>query len=130
MDLPMRASSVDAVNLSRLVVAAACLWIFLGCESPRGTVIDGWPIGANVPDCAGRTFTPSCDQLIAAAETALVARDGPHAAIVDVHLYYEANPPIREGGNTVAVFVLGDGSRRAILSGWSPGGSLTLDYGP
>jgi hypothetical protein len=130
MDLPARASSVGAVNISRFVAVATCASILLGCGSPKGTVIDGWPIGANVPDCAGRTFTPSCDQLIAAAEAALDARDGRHAAIVDVHLYYEANPPIREGGNTVAVFVLGDGSRRAILSGWSPGGSLTLEYGP
>jgi hypothetical protein len=114
----------------RLVAAAACAIVLLGCGSPEGTVIDGWPIGAKVPDCVGRTFTPSCDQLIAAATTALDARDGLHAPVIGVTLYYENTQNIRTVANTVAVFVLSDGSRRAIFTSWSPGGSITLNYGP
>jgi len=70
--------------------------------------------------------------LVRAATAALDARDGPHAAIVSVKLYREGptSPPIiRTTGDTVAVFVLSDGSRRAIFTGWGAG-SITVDYGP
>jgi hypothetical protein len=119
---------LDRVKHARLAALVACAAVLLGCQEG---VIDGWPIGAEVLDCASRTFTPSCDQLVAAAESALVARDGPHSTpIVAVKLYYEAGGPTRTVANTVAVFVLSDGRRRAIFTSWSPGGSITVDYGP
>jgi hypothetical protein len=111
------------------LLLAACLTLLVGCQA---NVVDRWPISARTPDCASRASTAwSCVALLAAAATALDARDGQHADIVSANLYLEVDPPFpREAGDIVAVFALSDGTRRAILTGWSPGGSHAVDYGP
>ena len=124
------------MRLLHVAAVVACAMLILGCgqshevAGPNGAVIDGWPIGAELPDCTSQTFTLSCDEMIRAATTALDARDGPHAPVVSVKLYSEAPPVARTTGTTVAVFVLADGSRRALFVGSTPGGPITVDYGP
>jgi hypothetical protein len=124
------------VPLRRLIGMVAFAALLLGCATGSshevagsdGPIIDGWPI-VEVCDCAGKT--PLRDELIRAATAALDHRDGLHPAIVRATLEYEAaGAPIRTIGNTVAVFVLADGSRRAIFVGNNPGSPLTVDYGP
>jgi hypothetical protein len=124
--------------LVRRAAIITVLYLVVGCATgPRGEVagregpvIDGWPI-AEVAACDGRN--PSCEDLFSAARGALDKRDGPfQPAIVSTTLYYLGEgAPIRTTGNTVAVFTMTDGTRRAIfVSGSMPLPVLTLDFGP
>ena len=125
------------VRADRLRVVAA--WslsavLLLGCSSheitgKNGPIIDGWPIAGEGAECDDR-------ELCQAATDALRRRDGPHALIVSTQLYLgliAANTR----GNTIVVFTLADGSRRAIYAVRAPGGAnpgdteiFTEGFGP
>jgi hypothetical protein len=116
------------------IAVAAC-----GLETNNG-VIDGWLVGPSTA-CQDRVVSANnvevargrCADLVAAAATALDHRDPGHAAVVAMQLHKREWPPNTGGGlQYVAVYLLADGSVRAIGVGW-PGVATTpytMEYGP
>ena len=120
-------------------MAAACGG--LGRTSSGEQVIDGWLVGPatacqdrvirdenNVEVARGR-----CEDLVAAATTALDHRDSGHPTVMSMQLHLRLSPPDRIGGlQFVAVYTLADASVRAISVGWPEVATypFTIDYGP
>ena len=99
------------------LVVAGCGLLQLGEHGQ----VDGWAIGKEMP-CAPENAR--CQKMIEVATKRLGERDPSHAAIVEVSVHEEGlypnddgnmGPVYRSGGfPSVVVFVLADGSRRAI----------------
>src|SRR3954469_25621701 len=113
-------------RVTTTVALALCL---LGCggtrgliQTPRGAVIDGWPVGAEF-DCA---VIDGCDGLIHVAMDRLAARDSfrPKFSSATLYQYRQDEDGIfRSGGAPViAVFKMTDGSLEAIGVKRYPGG--------
>lgn len=84
--------------------------------------VDGWSIGKQMPCPAADA---RCQKMIEVATNRLDGRDGLHPAVVQVTVHEEGMYPNEDGNGmgmvyrsggfpTVIVFVLADGSRRAI----------------
>lgn len=121
------------------ILAAACGG--LGRTSSSDRVIDGWLVGP-ATTCQDRVIRDAnnvevargrCDDLVAAATTALDHRDPGHPTAISMQLHQRLSPPDRVGGLAfVAVYTLADGSVRAIGVGWPEVATYayTIDYGP
>ena len=113
---------MPAARRVRILVAVLASLSLAGCGSAGGNgQIDGWAIGEESP-CAPNDAR--CLQMIEVATKRLDERDARHSPIVNVSVHAEGMYPnedgemgqlFRSGGfPTVIVFVLADGSRRAI----------------
>jgi hypothetical protein len=122
-----------------LVLLAACL---VGCggqptvtHTPRGPVIDGWPVGEAV-DCAAAIAGIDCDSVIQVAINALAVRDRvrPDDASVTLYHYRQDQDGIyRSGGPPlIAVAEVPDQPLRAIGVKLYPGDipPRVIDFGP
>jgi len=122
-----------------LALLAACL---VGCggqptvtHTPRGPVIDGWPVGEAV-DCAAGIQGIDCRSLIQIAINGLAVRDRvrPDEASVTLHLYRQDEDGIyRSGGPPlIAVYEVADQPLRAIGVKLYPGNipPRVIDFGP
>jgi len=127
--------------LVRLRVAGLLASLLLtGCSSP-GQIgqVDGWSIGVGAA-CAPNDAR--CLQMVEVATARLDERDAGHAPIAQVSVHAEGMYPnddgsmgevIRSGGPPkVVVFVLADGSRRAIGVKYVLNADIptTYDHGP
>ena len=125
--------------MRRVATSLALALCLLGCggprgliQTPRGAVIDGWPVGAEF-DCAA---IDGCDGLIRVATDGLAARDFFPPSVSSVTLYeyrQDEDGVFRSGGAPlIAVFQMGDGSLRAIGVKRYPGDipPLVIDFGP
>ena len=121
------------------ILAAACGG--LGPTSSGDRVIDGWLVGP-ATTCQDRVIRDEhnvevargrCEELVAAAMTALDHRDPGHPTVMSMQLHLRLSPPNTIGGlHFVAVYALADASVRAIGVGWPEVATypFTIDYGP